>query len=104
QAVRVFFRNDGKIQYYNGSTSYTAQSYTANTWYHFKYVINIVENSYDLYIDDMVTPKVTDADFRYTVSYLDNITFGVNSSDKAQAYINNVEITGLEIIVEDSFD
>jgi hyaluronate lyase len=93
QAALVYFKENGQLTYYNGATAVSIQSYAANTWYHFKIVANVETGKFDVYINDMTTPKVVQASFRNTVSNLNTIVFGTNPANTGKANVNNIVVT-----------
>ncbi len=92
QVVSVYFRPDGTIRYYDGSAITTLQTYSANTWYHFKLLADPSTGKFDIYIDNMTTPAVSQADFRAPVSSIDSIHFGTNEANTGKGYIDNVNV------------
>lgn len=92
EAVFVYFDQSGTIAYYDGNAKVNSQTYAAGIWYHFKIVADPVADTYDLYIDDMATPVVSQAGFRNPVASLDKILFGTNPSRTGKGNIDNVRV------------
>jgi polygalacturonase len=78
-AVWVLFSN-GSILSYVGGKATTVQSFSANTWYTVKAVINLPANTYDLYIDGC--KLLTSAACPHTaVGNLASISFSIGSGN-----------------------
>src|SRR5690606_21602558 len=88
----VYFDQFGQFAYYDGNTKMTLQDYAANTWYRFKIVADTDAGKFDLYIDDMQTPIVSQASFRNPVGSLDTLRFGTNVSRMGKGNIDNVKV------------
>ena len=50
-SVYIYFTNEGKIFYYDGSSTHELQAYSINTWYHLKITVNVTADTFDLDID-----------------------------------------------------
>lgn len=73
QVSLIALYNDGNIKYYAGGWQ-TIMAYSVDTWYRFKLCnFNFTAHTFDIYIDDMNTPKVTGAAFRNSLAYFDNL-------------------------------
>jgi hypothetical protein len=73
----AFGYRSGWISYYDGSSWHDIVPASNNQWYQVKLEVDVFTQSYDIYIDDMVTPKVTGAEFWFNVSSLESIRFEV---------------------------
>lgn len=49
----IMFFNDAQIEYYDGSHN-KLRSYSGDIWYHFKAIMDCPNDTYDLYIDDVL--------------------------------------------------
>ncbi len=53
--ANVFFRHTGNIEAYDGyNNNLPLMSYSANTWYLIKMIMNVQDQSYDVYIDNVL--------------------------------------------------
>lgn len=90
--VNIYFRDGGYIAYYDGSYQ-NIQSYSANTWYKIKMIIDIPSNTYDIYIDN--TLKVKDAHFNGRAAQLSRLNFGGSTQHMAIGYIDDIKLTAI---------
>ena len=71
----------GHLAAWDGSAWTDVMAISNNTWYHIKLVIDVPSKTYDIYVDDMVTPVVTGVNFHdSTVTSLSIIAFVVFGS------------------------
>lgn len=61
------FLSTAKWQYNDGGIWKSWGSYVANTWYHVRIVLFNSTKKWEFYIDDMVTPAVTNIGFRHPI-------------------------------------
>ena len=62
-AVYAYMHTDGKIWSYDGSTlTDWGVNYNANQWYHIRLVVYPATDTFDAYVDNMVTPVQTGLD------------------------------------------
>jgi WD40 repeat protein len=83
-----------KIRYHSGGTLYDlpgASGLVANTWYTIKIVANVTNKTQSIFYEDMVTPKVSNVNFR-TNGNPEKIKFSVNdlSGSDVSAYFDNI--------------
>lgn len=86
------------LSYYDGAW-HDIMAISEDTWYHIKMVVHVGTNTFDVYVDDMITPKMTGGGFWGATNYLGSLAFEVyNYSNPPQpgdrAYIDNVTISG----------
>jgi len=97
-AVSVFYDGGlGKILYVTSGNVYhdlPGGTITVNTWYEMNIVVNKSSNTYDIYFVDLLTPKVTGATFRNSVSNASQILFRVNDivGANVSAYFDNISV------------
>lgn len=89
--------NPGWISYYDGSAWHTITPAVNNQWYQIKLEVDVGAQNYNIYVDDMDTPLVTDADFwDNSITALDNIRFevyqtgGVDPNASDAAWVDDV--------------
>jgi hypothetical protein len=64
QAATCSFSASGTITYKtNASWVNTGMSFTANTWYSVRFVLNLTNQTYSLYVNDMATPAAFEVPF-----------------------------------------
>ncbi|MRN56733.1 hypothetical protein [Paenibacillus monticola] len=90
--VVVYFDNDGQLRYYNGGNSTIFMPYSANTWYHIKIAANIMTGKYDLYVDDMTAPAVSQVSFKSSTASLDSMLFGTSDTGTGAFNVDNVKL------------
>ena len=78
------------IYYYDGTTHYIGD-YAYNTWYKFNLIIDIPNNSYDIYRDGNLL--ASGASFRGSPTYLNRITFGGTTAGIVTGYLDDLRIT-----------
>jgi len=92
QVTTIVFYEDGYIKYYDDAW-HNIMPYSANTWYRIKLCnFDFSAHTFDIYIDDMDTPKVTGASFRNALSYFDNFEIVVGNFEGAVSYIDTLFI------------
>jgi len=90
-AVELYVHDNGNLVYRNASAlDTTVQAVSADTWYKVKLVVKPASGTYDIYVDNMTTPKVTNAPFRNSASSVDGVFFGTGSGYTGTTYINDV--------------
>jgi hypothetical protein len=71
----------GHLAAWDGSAWTDVIAISNNTWYHIKLIVDVPSKTYDIYVDDMVTPVVTGVNFHdSTITLLDGISFAVYGS------------------------
>ncbi|GLX68649.1 hypothetical protein [Paenibacillus glycanilyticus] len=98
----VYFENDGQLRYYNGNNSAVIMPYSANTWYHIKLAANPATNKFDVYVDDMTTPAVSQASFKVSATSLDSALFGTSDTGTGAFNVDNVKL--YKQVVSDNFN
>jgi hypothetical protein len=90
-AVDLLLKN-GNLIYRNASgTEVTIMAYTANTWYSVKVVPSVSLKTFDLYVGGVL--KVKAGAFRNsTMTSLDRVNFGTDSTAQSTSYIDDVFI------------
>jgi hypothetical protein len=67
----------GWMSYYEGSFWHNIIPIVDGKWYQVRIAVNVLAQTYDIYVDDMVTPRVSGADFwNNSVTSLNSIRFG----------------------------
>ncbi len=89
EAILIYVQ-DGNILCRSSNTTYTLQSYSANTWYNIKVVMDIAANTYDVYVNDVL--KQSGLTFYNSVNSINKIWFRTGTSDIGSTYIDNVVI------------
>ncbi|OAS24549.1 S-layer homology domain-containing protein [Paenibacillus oryzisoli] len=89
----LYFDSDGKLRYYNSNSSMTILTYNSNTWYHIKIDADLATNKFDVYVNDMNTPVVSQAVFKSGASSIDSVLFGSSDTSKAKFNVDNVTVT-----------
>lgn len=89
----IMTRTDGKFGYYDGSTYKdlgTVTSYSANTWYKIKLVMDLTNDQYTVYIDGQNKGTITDnALFNATPSYTQWVVLNTNDIGSGQMWVDN---------------
>ncbi|WP_168122586.1 right-handed parallel beta-helix repeat-containing protein [Paenibacillus sp. HB172176] len=88
-AVSLIFEN-GYIKTYDGSTLTNAQAFTAGVWYDLQAVLDTNTDQFDLYVDGV--RRITDADFRNSVSDISGLLLGIGSGHTGSFYFDNMKI------------
>ena len=92
RANTVYFENTvNEIRAWNGSTAETVQTYTANTWYHMKYVIDTFTKKYDVYVDGVL--KKQNLAFHGTPTAVSKILFFTGTGQTGSVYVDNVKVS-----------
>jgi hypothetical protein len=89
----VYFDSDGKLRYYNGNSSAIILNYSANTWYRIKISADPSTNKFDVYVNDMNTPAVSQAVFKSGASSIDSVLFGSPDTSTAKFNVDNVTLS-----------
>lgn len=97
-AVAVVFWGDGNIKYNDGGTWNIAQTYSADTWYKAKVIVDIPDQKYDLYIDGDL--KASDVAFRYTHYTLDTI-YQTTHTLTSMMWVDDVLVTDIDVTTID---
>ena len=82
--IGTFAFSKGNIITHNAkgsSKTVTIQEYSEDTWYIIRNVINIDAGTFDLYVDDMTTPKLTNQPLRTQGKNLDKFLFFENGTN-----------------------
>ena len=91
--MATFAMTKGKIITHNvrgASTTVDVQDYTAGQWYIIRNVVDLNNGTFDFYVDDMQTPKLTDQPLRTakdTLDYVNLFSSSNNSGDLCVDYI-----------------
>jgi len=94
--ISIAFWSDGTIKYNDNDNNLLSwqnvQTYQADTWYTVKVLVDVPNQRFNLYIDDVL--KLTDIRFRYPMTSLDQITVvGRVEPPAATIWIDNVSAT-----------
>jgi hypothetical protein len=91
----IYLLPDMNFAYYDGNLHYL-RSFSFNTWYQIKMIIDVPTNTYDIYIDNTLQAK--GAHFRYfgEVTRVSEIEIGQNSYETPSAYIDDLLLTAQE--------
>jgi len=88
---------EGEFSYYDGKNQIYLRSASSGVWYHIDFLMNIPDNTYDIYINGVL--KKDDAPFRRDgntyVTYIDRIKFGATSWGMLSGYIDNIEVSAV---------
>ena len=87
-AVCIVFWSDGYIKYNDGGTWINIQTYSADTWYTARAVVDVPTQTYDLYINGEL--KTSGAAFRYTHWKLDTIFATTTVPAASVMWVDNV--------------
>jgi hypothetical protein len=88
-AASVAF-NNGNIQVNKGGTFSNVQSFSANTWYDVKMLLNTTTDTFDLYINGV--KSVSGAPLRTAVSNISKIQFYADNATSGTAYMDNIQV------------
>lgn len=78
------------VYYYDGAAHYIG-NYAYNTWYKFNLIIDIPNNTYDIYRDgDLLA---SGASFRGSPTYLNRVCFGATTAGIVEGYLDDLRIT-----------
>ena len=93
KAVATFYALDGQIYTHykteSGSgASYAAISYGLNEWHTIRWVVDLEEGIFDLYVDDMLTPIFENYKLRNAKETLDRFLFYSNASGSGDICID----------------
>jgi len=72
------FYTDGNIHIRNGGDYTIVQTYSINTWYHFKILFNCITDKWDVYIDGIL--KADNFDFGASSDYISRLSFNSGAS------------------------
>lgn len=88
---RVYFKNDGKVWYYDGAYKFVCD-YVPGHWYGLKLVIDVSVRKYDIYLDDRLV--CSRADFHNkTVTRLNRLVIESGGSATATGiFVDDIEI------------
>lgn len=93
----------GWISYFDGSAWYDVIQAANDQWYEIKLEVDVSAQTYNIFINDMVTPLVTGADFwDNSITQLESIRFevyqtgGVDPNIDDAAWVDDVLVTTLE--------
>jgi hypothetical protein len=82
---------NGNLQYHNGAAWQQVTTYSYNTWIHVMLLADTGTDTYDIYVDDMTTPKVSGAAFYAACANIARIEFRSGStSTGVEAYLDDV--------------
>ncbi|CAM4226214.1 uncharacterized protein YjdB [Paenibacillus endophyticus] len=101
-ATEVYFDKDGNLCYGDSSSGTIIMPYNAHTWYHVKIVADAATGKFDVYVNDMVIPKVHQASFKTSSSFIDHVEYNVPEESNAKFNVDNVRI--YRLLAMDSFD
>lgn len=76
----------------NQSTSVNVQKYNLNVWYVIREVVNLDSGTFDIYIDDMDTPILSNQSLRTSGESIDFLNFYGNSSNVGDLCIDYVSV------------
>ncbi|MGG1514295.1 polysaccharide lyase 8 family protein [Paenibacillus oryzisoli] len=88
QAVTVAFDETGHVYTYYGATKTTIQTYSANTWYHIKIVARPADDTFDLYIDNVL--KSANQSLKNDVTSLTNVKVATATAQTGTVYWDNI--------------
>lgn len=88
--ANICFSDEGQIMYYAGRRFTSLRSYAANSWYRIKMIINVPNNTYDIFIDDY--KEARGVPFTNTALDIRRIIFAPMGSGKPKANIDNISI------------
>lgn len=88
----INFTNRGTIEYHDNNGSYVLRNYLNKTWYRIKMIMNIPNNTYDIYINELLEAR--DAKFNKfgTCSETHRIIFGEALFWQPIGYIDDIMI------------
>ncbi len=96
--ANIYFVPDGSsiggdLEYYDGYQTHPFGKWLLETWYVIKMVIDVPQNTYDVYVDDIL--KVVGAPFRLfgTVTQLSRIQFGATTHLVPIGHIDEISIS-----------
>ncbi|MGN6127174.1 MAG: carboxypeptidase regulatory-like domain-containing protein, partial [Humibacter sp.] len=102
----TFGFSGGKIITHNvtgSSTVKNVENYNVGQWYTVRNVVDLDTGTFDLYVDDMSTPVLTDQPLRTKVSSLDYFDFFVNASNVGDMLIDYFRVnTGTPVDYNDA--
>lgn len=95
------------LAYWDGSNWASVMPISNDTWYHIKINVHVPSKTYDIYVNNMITPIVTGANFVDTtvtdLSYIGFFAFGAGSNPNPSdpgvdyAYVDNVIVLSQDI-------
>jgi len=77
------------VYYYDG-TDHNIADYSYDTWYNFRFAIDIPSNTYDIYRNNGLL--VSDAPFNGSATSLNRVVFRGTTYGKAKGYLDNLKI------------
>ncbi len=89
--VMIMFFSGNNIYWHDGS-NHDIGDYVIDTWYHVRLIFDCDTNKYDIYIDDMVTPAKTGADFDTGATDVNTIEFVSPTGTTVTAYIDKIKV------------
>lgn len=85
---------DGKIMPNDGGTWKSHSPMKHGEWHHIRYVINNLTRSYDVYIDDMETPRVKNLSFRYEgTTFPASLWIEGSETEPSETLLTNINIS-----------
>jgi len=94
-AANVYFRPDLTLAYYDDFGYHYFGSFSPNTWYKVKMVVDVRSNTYDIYMNDALMVK--GALFRGfgKATQLHRFIFNLNSMETSSGYIDDISIVAI---------
>jgi len=90
--ISVAFWDDALIKYNDGGTWIsTGQTYKANTWYRFRYVVHLSSGTFDLYLPDFNYSQ-TGINFRNAGTSADRLYMATGVTAQGSNYWDNIRI------------
>lgn len=86
------------------STTKTAGSYQLDKWYTIRNVANLAAGTFDLYIDDMDTPVLSDQPLRSVVDDLNHFLFFINGSNTGDLCVDYFKVSVGDDTKDDSLE
>ena len=79
----------------NGTTTDETSAISLNTWHNIKYEVNVSENKYKVYLDNVLVDDnfINFYNLSLNVNQLSNVVIGSNDSTISEFYVKNITVT-----------
>jgi len=94
--ANIYFLPNGAMAYYDDSGFHGLRSFSVDTWYQIKMVIDVPANTYDIYIDGSMEAEGAHFKAFGQATYLNRIEFGGNTVEMPTGYIDEILLVSQE--------